>query len=161
MTSVAIGMFCEDVRDEASGAQTIVGILPDNVNLPKVPALIPRLNLYLRLLLDPDAPPEPIMVALSFPNTETKEFPLLDAAGVTEACAQAKGTGMPYAGIVSRLVMGNFPVSQPGRLTATVAMQGGKYICAALNIQVGSTSSSNEFAPHSTQSLPAAPSKET
>jgi hypothetical protein len=63
--SSAVCIFCEDIREEKSGQDTIVGTLPDNLLINPPPpklqdakALMPKLGMYLRinLLADQDQP---------------------------------------------------------------------------------------------------------
>jgi len=45
----AIAIFCDDIRAEKAGTDTIVGVLPDNINVPDMPGIFPRLAVYIRL----------------------------------------------------------------------------------------------------------------
>jgi hypothetical protein len=42
----AMGVFCDDIREEVQGMHSLVGIYPDNVNVPVVPRMMPKLGLY-------------------------------------------------------------------------------------------------------------------
>jgi hypothetical protein len=139
--SFVIGLFCDDVRDEVSGAHTIVGVYPDNIALPQVSVMLPKLTLYVRSLLDPASEPGAINVALIFPNGESKNVLEIDPATTKKACDDARAAGTPYAGIISKVVMLNFTVVQAGRVVAVAKIEGRDQVCAALNFTVDSTSS--------------------
>ena len=134
--SFAIGLFCEDVRDEVAGTQSIVGILPDNMAIPSVPVALPRLVLYLRLMLDPASDPGAISASLDFPNGETRQVVSIDADATEDACKAARESGAPYAGMVTVVAMQQFTVIAAGRLVAMVRIGGQERVCAALNFQV-------------------------
>ena len=52
MAFSAIGIFCEDIRQEKSEQDTLIGILPDNVNVPSIPGMFPKLGLVVRMHFD-------------------------------------------------------------------------------------------------------------
>jgi hypothetical protein len=135
-----IALFCDDIREEKSGALTLVGVMGDNVKLPPLPAsgsnvraMIPRLAVYIRLNFDVEAfLATPITFKIILPDgTE------VSAGGVSEqTIAEARTTGQrgnQLAGIVSRLVFGGFVLTQFGRITVEVDMGGNKYLAGILN----------------------------
>src|SRR5258708_28010719 len=133
----AMGFFCEDVRDEVAGTHTVIGIFPDNINLPVVPIGFPKLSLYVRIMMDPASEPDAISIWLNFPNGEAKEIQPIDTALIKQACKEAKESGAPYAGIVAKILMPQFTVIQGGRITAVLRVGGAQeQICAALNFQI-------------------------
>ena len=48
----AIALFCEDIREEKSGQYAIAGILPDRLNVKRLPTVLPKLGIYLRFHLN-------------------------------------------------------------------------------------------------------------
>jgi hypothetical protein len=146
MPSFAMGFFCEDVREEIAGTQTVVGVFPDNIVVPSVPATLPKLALYLRFMLDPSVAPGAISASLTFSNAETKEVVALPAEAGEDACRAARESGMPYAGLMTIVIMQHFNVIMAGRLVATVKMGGAEQVCAVLNFRLPDASS-NELAP--------------
>ena len=42
-------MFCEDVRCESGGTETIVGVFPDNPRVPETHPVIPKYFAYVRV----------------------------------------------------------------------------------------------------------------
>ena len=45
-------ILCEDIRDERSGTETLVGVLPDNVAIRGPRGVMPKLAVYLRIQID-------------------------------------------------------------------------------------------------------------
>lgn len=124
-----------------SGAHTIVDVFPDNIVIPNVGVALPKLAIYLRVMLDPTSEPGMIAVSLNFPNGETKEIVRIDADTTQRACKEARDSGAPYAGIMSKVIMLQFAIIQVGRITVVAKMEGREQICAAVNFQLPPTSS--------------------
>jgi hypothetical protein len=137
-TSV-MALFCDDIREEKSGALTLIGVLGDNVTLPPLPpdggnivGIIPRIAIYLRINFDVNAEIGPITFKITMPDGAE-----IDAGGISEATiAEAKDTGKsgsPIGGIISRLVFGNVPLRKAGRMTVEATVGDTKYLAGALN----------------------------
>jgi len=132
-TAVA-GVFCEDIREEKSGAETLVGVLPDNVNMTPLPSAMPKLAVYLRVMLDPDNPPEKIKSYLRTPWGQTIELGAADSVLIKTAVEQASANALPLAGIVLKGLMSPFAVQSVGTILAIADVDGEEIICAMLNI---------------------------
>ena len=136
-TSV-IALFCEDIREEKSGALTLVGVLGDNVNVPPQPeclntvAMLPRLCVYLRVNFDVSAELGPVTFRIIMPDGT--EVP---AGGVDQATlAQARETrekGNPMGGVISRFQFGGLVMKKLGRMTVEATIGDQKYLAGFLN----------------------------
>src|SRR5215208_8095167 len=68
----AVAIFCEDIREEQSGQNTIVGTLPDNLVVQAPPtgtpstasAVMGKLAVYLRINFDIDDKPQEVTIKL-------------------------------------------------------------------------------------------------
>lgn len=139
----AVALFCDSVRQEKTGTDTIVGVMPDNMSLPEAGGLIPRLSIYVRLHLDPAVDPNPIQVLLKTPDGEERE--LLSFENDLADRARRESAGKPFAGIVGRLELTPFPVLAFGRATVTVKTPFETVIAGTLNFtQAPATTSSTE-----------------
>src|SRR5271155_1448575 len=62
-----IALFCEDIREEQNGVFTLIGIIPDNVNVAAIPVgasgqlqpdsnikMLTKLCIFIRINFDPD-----------------------------------------------------------------------------------------------------------
>lgn len=134
-SSFAIGLFCEDVREEIAGTHTVVGIFPDNLSLTEMPATMPKLVLYLRFMLNPASEPGKIIVSLTFPSGETIDILTIDAEVTSAACKAAIEERMPHAGMFSKIIWAPFSVTHYGRLVATARIEGREEVCAILNFR--------------------------
>lgn len=149
-----IGFFCEDIREEKTGLITLVGVLPDNINIPQPPpdsppvptaTLIGKLGLYVRFSYGLEETPRGAKISLRFPE----EFGELNL-GVVEpevfekAASQARENNLPHAGVVHHAILHGFQIPGPGLVVAVVEMKGEKQICAILNVvSVASSSPSS------------------
>jgi hypothetical protein len=147
----AIGLFCESIRNEVEGTHTLVGIMPDNLNIPTVPIALGKLSLYVRIMIDPAIDPGPLSVWLIHPNGEERELQTLDSNVINENRAASLAAGAPITGIISQAIMPGFPILDYGRFRAVLRTRDTEILCGALNFQKMPTSSS-EPAPPSTQS---------
>lgn len=114
---------------------TLVGIFPDNINLPEVPAAIPKLSVYTRINLDPTRD-EDVTVFLRFPDGREEAHSVVDKAVIEKAKEKAREFKSPVAGLVSRISSINFSILSVGRIEAVVNVGGQEYITGSLNIGV-------------------------
>src|ERR1700710_2233278 len=109
----AMAIFCEDIREEVGGSVTLVGVLPDNINVGKfsptevpvahsVNRMLSKLCIYARLHFDPDmdvGDPKLRLTGLGEPIE-------LGTAGedvINKTRSDAKEKGNIHAGVVFRL----------------------------------------------------------
>jgi hypothetical protein len=141
-----IGIFCDDIREEASGAHTLVGVLPDNVNIPGLPAVIPKLGVYIRIQLENDYTPTTLRARIRIPGGDTFEMAdFTDLIGPTREQAEAANT--PFAGLISKGTFSPLPIKQSGRIETIVEADGIEYICGVLNFVVSDASSGDTAPP--------------
>jgi len=133
-----VGFFCEDIREEKAGTDTIIGIMPDNVNVRSIPCVFPKLGIYIRIHLDPAHDPGEIQLKLALPDGSEFSLGRFEASLVTNSIDTARAGGGPLAGLISRAVASPFRIPAAGRIRAIVTVKGTEYIAAALNVQIGS-----------------------
>lgn len=134
-----VGLFCEDIRAERSGAFTVVGIMPDNANIPDAPSadvqgMIPKLCVYVRANFDIADKVKKISMTMRLPD---RQEIALGGAGeklLTSAFDIAKERNSPLVTIVMRAELQAFPVVSLGRLLVEVDVDGDRSIVAQLNL---------------------------
>ena len=131
-----VGLFCEDVRQEKQG-YSLIGILPDNVNVPSIPGMFPKLGLYVRLNVDPAADVGPISLRLRLPDGTESDLTGFDAEFVKETQKEAASKGAPWAGFIVTAVSSPLSIAKAGRIIALASIMGEEMICAGLNVQEG------------------------
>ncbi len=130
----AVAMFCEDIREEKSGQDTIIGILPDNMALANFPGVAAKLGVYVRIHIDPKTPPREITVKFNTPWGENLDIGKADKTLIDSAVSQALDKGLPLAGIVLKALMVPFLMQAPGLAVATITVDGSENVCAMLNL---------------------------
>lgn len=134
----AVGLFCEDIREEKSGQDTLVGILPDNVNLTKIPGVIPKLCLYVRVHVDLEADITAIVASLRFPDGTEQSLGSFDSDFIKKTQKEAREKGAPFAGFIAKGIGGPLNVSVPGQILAIAKIDNEEVVCAFVNIQKSS-----------------------
>jgi hypothetical protein len=128
-----VGIFCEDIRDEVSGTHTIVGVLPDNINIGGLPGMLPKLGIYIRIQIDKDANPKTLKARMKVPGAGTFEVADFENL-IASAKQQAEEKGTPFAGLIAKGSFTPLPISELGRIEAIVEIDGTEYICGVLNL---------------------------
>lgn len=128
----AVTMFCDDVRQEVGHTETIVGILPDNVNLPAFPIALPKIAIYTRIVVETDFIPEPIHVVLSTGGSEST-IATIDVETISNAILQSKEKASPIVGFLARATAAPFPIEKPVRMLVRVTSENFNVISGTLN----------------------------
>jgi hypothetical protein len=144
-----MGLFCEDIREEKNEIITLVGLMPDNVNVadagapqPGMRKIIPKVCVYLRLNFEPHQTLGVASVRLVMPNGEKVPLGAIDAALMEKSRLQALEKGNALAGVTFRAVMGGLFLGEAGKLKLEVDLDEETYLAAALNLTMVSTPSS-------------------
>jgi hypothetical protein len=145
--TTVIALFCEDIREERSGQDTLIGIMPDNINVDRYPSVAPKLGVYIRAHLDPDNPPSQIVAKFKTPWAES-EVGRAEKQLIELAAEQAKQRGIPLAGVILKAIIAPFQLKQHGLALLTISIDGGEDMpCAVLNLLEPQAISSNEKQP--------------
>jgi hypothetical protein len=130
-----VGLFCEDVREEKTG-HTVIGILPDNMNVSALPGALPRLGIYIRCHVDPSAEIGAISGKLRFADGEEIHLATFDETAVKKTQAETRDKGTPLAGFIMVAVAMMVQIKVAGSISAFVNIGGAEILAASLNIQV-------------------------
>jgi hypothetical protein len=145
MKPSTICIFSEDLREEKSGQDSIIGTLPDNVTLqstaPSQP-MLPKLSIYLRINfnVDEDSPKDVSAMVL---NTKgeliAQSWWTLEV--INQAFADASAKHLPMVGLICKFLMRGLPVPEGGMIRVIAAIDGVDYLAGILNIIVSTASS--------------------
>ena len=122
---------------------TLVGVLPDNVNVPSLPFSFPRIAIYTRLSLDLKDSPGDIPITISSPGKGDESVGVVSKDRIAEAQAAAKKSGSPIVGINLKIVASPFPVEKEGQISIVITIEGQKYIGGVLNIKLATRQDSS------------------
>jgi len=146
-TPSIVGLFCEDVRDEKNGQQTIVGVFPDATFVGSVPAVLPKLVLYVRTVFSPNDEVEIITMLLKNADGEEIEMNKVPVELLRGAQNEVRKTGSPVATIVSVLGFANFPIPTHGRIALLARIGKRDHTVCTLKFQGPPATSSTEPSP--------------
>lgn len=141
-------IFCDDVRQEQSGATTILGVMSDNVNVPGVPGLLPKLGLYVRARFATSKPPPSFSVKLKVPwQTEVANVGKIEPGAIATEVKAARQRGNDAMGFVLAVVTAPFPVPQVGRIEAIATVGKEEWNIGSLNFIVAGHPNKPETKP--------------
>ena len=137
----AISLFCEDIREEKAGTVTVLGILPDNLNLHRKSdeseyPLIPRLAIYTRVAYPTSDPPEALQIVLLQTNGIEVSLSGFSLDAMRGYIKEAQETGKPIVGLVGRSIASPFIVSNDGRMIVEVRSETQKVIAGTMNVRL-------------------------
>lgn len=132
-----MGLFCEDVRRELNGQYTIVGTLPDSINVPGVPATIPKLALFIRSNFEPKFDLKTLEFELLKPSGEIFHSNVADKDIILRSFHDANDTGLPIAGLISVSTLSPFLLTEEGTyLLMAKVNKDEPFMCGALKIKI-------------------------
>jgi hypothetical protein len=143
MTEISVMcVFCEDIREEKSEQVTIVGVLPDNLNIavlsppptPTSKALLPKFGVYLRINLSADME-RPKNVSAKVLNTGGEIIYQTEWASevIDKGFVDTETNRLPLLGLLLKVVVAPLPVSA-GKITAIVTIDDTDHLAGVLNI---------------------------
>ncbi len=137
MSGIAIvGMFCEDIREDAGGLHTLVNLYPDAVTLPSFPNVLGSLGFYVRTSFDSQLALEPIDIVLRMPGQDDVLLTSIDAKIIQQAKAEARREELPFATIISMALASDFPVEAPVRVRAIAIADSAEILCGTIKFEV-------------------------
>jgi hypothetical protein len=114
----AMAVFCEDIREEKNDILTLIGLLPDTVELqfpsPRdaaastAVALVDKLCIYIRINFDPESELSITEMRLVMPDSTMIPIGQFDQELIEKAKSEAKTKGNILAGVISRATMSGF-----------------------------------------------------
>lgn len=135
MTPVlAFCVFCNSVRDETSGAITIVGIHPDTVLVRSFPGMFPSMTIYAKLAFPMDSPPKGVAVKIVNPDGSLLRGEEMPDSVLEQAYSEARQTGAPNANVSIEMDITPFAVKAAGRFLVNLATDEGEFIIGHLNL---------------------------
>lgn len=118
--TLAITVFCEDIRQESGGSATLIGIMPDNIGVSDFPSVVPKLGIYTRIVIPSDAEPQEMKIILRKPDGGEDVLGEFTREFVQAGCEQARQRGNPTAGFVGIAIASPFGLPEAGRYLAIV-----------------------------------------
>ena len=130
----AVGVFCDDFREEARNLHSVMGIYPDNINVPKIPGTFARLGMYLRIHVKVDANIGEFGIFLRLPDGREETLEGFGAEFIRAEVDKARADGRPTAGFIWQTVAQGLTITEPGTIQLLVRMGGEETIAAVLRV---------------------------
>jgi len=151
-----VGVFCEDIREEKSGTDTLVGVMPDNISVQAVPGLFPKIAFYTRAHIPIDSPIRSISIKVILLDGTTVELGGFDASAIEKEMEAVRKKGTPHVGFIFRGILSPMPIPKFGRVNVWAKVDEEEFVCASLNVEQAANASTASAQP-SEQSQPASP----
>jgi hypothetical protein len=144
----AVGLFCEDIRQEQNG-QSLMAIWSDNLHVPGLPAILQRISVFIRIHIDPHASVGSISAVLRLFDGSENSIGGFTEDNVKDTQKASRESGLPWAGFMLSAIAFGFPISSSGKLLLVVRVGDEELVCGALNIVSDNptTSSTSSAAP--------------
>jgi hypothetical protein len=139
----AVCIFCEDVRNEANGGETFIGVLPDGVSVEALPGIINRLTTHTRITFPPAQAPKSLRSSLRIERVGITLYDSdIESAVIERAARESLEQETPLATVINRVVMGDLNIPEPCRLLSCLNIDGEEYIVGTLRIEIADPQSS-------------------
>jgi hypothetical protein len=147
----AFALFCEDVRREASGKETLIGVMADVMTFPAFPARVRRIQVYFRIRFEVGKKYNQIIV----PTLEWDGKPVdrdspepLPVEMIERSLIGAEKRKLSYATAAIRVRLDEpLPVQSPGKILAILNIGDEKMLCGALTFAERPSSLSQQPPP--------------
>jgi hypothetical protein len=142
MTHNCIAIFCEDIREEVPGTHSLIGVMPDNINLAAAEPerkggalLFPKMGVYLRVNLDPQRRPRTAVSAkLIFPGGAEVSLGNVGVDLIKKAYVDAHTQGSPVVGLIFKSIISPVQFSEPGLMVVLTKIDDEEIASGSLNI---------------------------
>ncbi|MBU1210491.1 MAG: hypothetical protein KJ587_04345 [Alphaproteobacteria bacterium] len=131
----AVGLFCEDIREEKSGLVTLVGVLPDNIRSESLPGLFPKLGIYVRAHFFSKTRPDSLEILILAPNGAEVVHVSVEDDALNKAWDEAAIAEDDYVGIISKINVSPFQFNESGTIKLILRVNGEKdFFCGKMRI---------------------------
>lgn len=133
-----ITLFCDDVRNEKEGLVSLIGIYSNNINVPDIPFVFPKLVMYTRIHIDVADEIENIIIRVSPPDGDDHDLTHMDRDFISESQENSRDKNVPIVGLMSQAVSAPFIVRQEGLFKIKVVIDDDEYLGGVVNFKKNS-----------------------
>lgn len=131
----AVAMFAEDLRDEQAGTHSLIGIMPDNIEVQSMPGMMTKLAVYTRINFSPDTMPDRLEVLLRVTGDGSiLNLSIIPREILQQSVADTMAKNGPLVTIINRTVAAALVIPHPDRLESVVKWNDEEIIAGSLNI---------------------------
>lgn len=144
-----MAVFCEDIRQERGDVVSLIGAMPDNVDLVgsvgnfggtliegDAPRIMGKLCIYVRINFDPKFDIGVPELRLVMPDGEVVPVGTIADNIVKKAITDATTKNNILAGVISNVFMGGFRPPKMGSMKLEVVINGESYVAGALTFRM-------------------------
>lgn len=130
-------LFCEDVREEATGQMTLVGVFPTRIDVESFPITLPRLVVHALVRTSIQDPPGSISLRLHLPwEQEPRHFEGPDDDWIAEKASIARESDDSALFLGMEAHLNPFEIKGPGKIRAFVVIDGTEHRAGSVNFQI-------------------------
>lgn len=134
MTISSLSLFCEDIRNEVGGLETLVGIFPDNIAFSKgFPSTLAKFGIYTRISFDVNKPPKFLRIRIVGVEGEIISDAEMDEELIAQAVLESKKSDSPLAGVKQIALASPLVVKSKGRIIVYLVSEKEETIAGILN----------------------------
>lgn len=129
-----VALFCEDVRVEASGQETLIGIFGDNLAVTQVPGLMSKMSIYIRCNFASDFDLKTLSHKFISPSGSVLHEIPIGQKMITDAIEQVRVENSPMLGIKISAIFAPFAINEYGRHSLLSYVNEEEYLTGFANI---------------------------
>lgn len=126
-------LFCEDIRDEAGGSDSLIGVMPQGIIVPTFPFTAHKIGIYARLQVSRHWDKGAIVCGVQMPNSFVRD---LSVIGRVELEKIASTTDAAYETLgITLTSVGSYNFSQAGTMSVFLNYQDVQVLIAQLRVE--------------------------
>lgn len=127
-----VALFCEDVRVEQTGQETLVGVLPDNIQVAAIPGLMPKLATYVRCNFSSDFSLKTLRIKMIAPNGDVLMDNIVDQEIIQQTVRESSENGAAIYSIKSFAIFSPFNVAEVGHFNVMSVVNDEEHLSGAI-----------------------------
>lgn len=131
----AVALFCEDVREEKQGTESVMGVFPNAINVSGFPGELNRLALYVRIHVATTWDATDLRIYFRNTDDSLVELSVVEKSFVEATQKNAEQTGFSIAGLITKAIMPNFVVPKAGTVVAFLKCRDVDVVIGALQFR--------------------------
>ena len=136
MSMMALSLFCEDIRQELAGTETLVGVMSDQINIIGKPALIAKIGIYTKIYFPFDDVPESITIDVYGVDGNIIISNNCDKNVLAESINSAKSANSDRVGMKVLFVIGGIQISNSGEMKVVIRINNVHLVSGSLVINL-------------------------
>lgn len=132
----AVAVFCEDIREETRNLNSLMGVFPDNMNVPKIPGAFSKIGFYARVHVNAKADVGAISVYLRLPDGHEDSLQTVAADLVKKEQKKSRENQRPNAGFIVQGILNGLPITQEGQLQLIVRVGDEETVAGVLALKL-------------------------